>query len=141
MEDIESENLKHKGYKIILILCAVIAFIGIAFTLLYFYNEGKEKDLGDAIYTEEEYPIVDASFEVQPLADEFYKDFTGETSAERNQLIYTNTHSAYLKLIDDEVDLIIVTRGFRRRNKACKRVRSRIRIYSYRKRRICILYK
>ena len=44
----------------------------------------------------------------QPLVDAFIKDFTGSTPSELKRE-YTNTHPGYVKLINNETDLIVVT--------------------------------
>lgn len=62
-----------------------------------------------AIFSLEDYPKVDASLATQPLTDEFIKNFTGEEEISEEYLDYTNTHPAYIRLIDGEADLIVVT--------------------------------
>lgn len=60
------------------------------------------------VFTLENYPKVDASLATQPLTDAFIENFTGEKPSEE-YLDYTNTHPGYVRLINDEVDLIVVT--------------------------------
>lgn len=60
------------------------------------------------IFSLEDYPKVDASLATQPLTDAFIKNFTGTLPSEED-LDYTNTHPGYVRLINDEVDLIVVT--------------------------------
>lgn len=60
------------------------------------------------IFSLEDYPKVDASLATQPLTDAFIKNFTGTLPSEE-ELDYTNTHPGYVRLINDEVDLIVVT--------------------------------
>lgn len=60
------------------------------------------------LFTLEEYPKVDASLATQPLTDAFIENFTG-TLPDEEQLDYTNTHPGYVRLINGEVDLIVVT--------------------------------
>lgn len=60
------------------------------------------------IFSLEDYPKVDASLATQPLTDAFIKNFTGTLPSEE-ELDYTNTHPGYVRLISDEVDLIVVT--------------------------------
>lgn len=62
----------------------------------------------EPIYTLENYPKVDASLATQPLTNAFIKNFTGE-NIDVSTLDYTNTHPGYVRLINDEVDLIVVT--------------------------------
>ncbi len=69
-----------------------------------FTNEENETPL----FEETTFPKVDASLATQPLMDAFYADFTS-TKPENVNINYTNTHPGYIRLIDGEVDLIIVT--------------------------------
>lgn len=62
----------------------------------------------EPIFTIENYPKVDASLATQPLTNAFIKNFTGENVNEED-LNYSNTHPGYVKLINGEVDLIVVT--------------------------------
>lgn len=62
----------------------------------------------EILFTKETLPRIDASLATQPLTDAFVKNFTGET-AEELGIEYTNTHPAYVKLINNETDLIVVT--------------------------------
>lgn len=72
-------------------------------------NQVKEKTGNEEqIFSLKDYPKVDASTATQPLANAFIKDFTGE-DVNTDKLEYTKTHSAYEKLINGEVDLILVT--------------------------------
>lgn len=68
-----------------------------------------EKFSNKPIFTLEDYPKVDASLATQPLTDAFIKNFTGESEIDEEYLDYTNTHPGYIRLIDGEVDLIVVT--------------------------------
>jgi len=72
-------------------------------------QENKEEISDEPIFTLEEYPKVDASLATQPLTDAFIKKFTGEKEISEERLDYTNTHPGYIRLIDGEVDLIVVT--------------------------------
>ena len=71
-------------------------------------NENEIMDQ-EPIFSLENYPKVDASLATQPLTDAFIKNFTGETEISEEYLDYTNTHPGYIRLIDGEVDLIVVT--------------------------------
>lgn len=62
----------------------------------------------EALFTAETLPRIDASLATQPLMDAFVKNFTGQTTAELG-VEYSNTHPGYVKLINNEADLIIVT--------------------------------
>lgn len=63
----------------------------------------------EPIFTLDNYPKVDASLATQPLTDAFIKNFTGESEISEEYLDYTNTHPGYIRLIDGEADLIVVT--------------------------------
>ena len=105
--------------KILLVLIALIicacAYAGAS----YWYNNKKNKEVEDRIdrdtiksdplYSLENYPKVDASLATQPLTNAFIKNFTGIEDIAEDLLDYSNTHPAYIKLINDEVDLIVVT--------------------------------
>lgn len=67
----------------------------------------KEID-SNPLFSLENYPKVDASLATQPLTDAFIEDFTG-TLPNEEELNFTNTHPGYVKLINGEVDLIVVT--------------------------------
>jgi len=69
----------------------------------------KDQISKEPIFSLEEYPKVDASLATQPLTNAFIKNFTGENEISDEKLDYTNTHPGYIRLIDGEVDLIIVT--------------------------------
>ena len=67
----------------------------------------------EPLYSKEEYPKIDASLATQPLAIAVTKNFVadvGENDEEVSEFLeFSNTHPAYIKLIDGEKDLIIVT--------------------------------
>lgn len=60
------------------------------------------------LYTMETFPKIDASLATQPFTDAIISNFTG-LAKENIVTNYSNTHPAYVKLINDEVDLIVVT--------------------------------
>lgn len=62
----------------------------------------------DLLFSKSTLPRIDASLATQPLADAFVKNFTGQTTTELD-ITYSNTHPAYIKLINNEADLIVVT--------------------------------
>ena len=66
-------------------------------------NEQEEIIADGPIFTLDNYPKVDASLATQPLTDAFIEEFTGEENITEEYLDYTNTHPAYLRLIDKEV--------------------------------------
>ncbi len=62
------------------------------------------------IFTIDNYPKVDASTATQPLTNAVLSNFVGIDKKELdNYTDYTNTHSAYLRLIEGKKDLIVVT--------------------------------
>ena len=67
-----------------------------------------EEISSEPLYTLDNYPKVDASLATQPLTNAFIKNFVGE-DVDVSKLDYTNTHPGYVRLINDEVDLIVVT--------------------------------
>lgn len=62
----------------------------------------------DPIFTKENLPRVDASLATQPLVSAMVKNFIGEEMSDE-ELGYSNTHPGYVKLINNEADLIVVT--------------------------------
>lgn len=62
----------------------------------------------ELLFTSETLPRIDASLATQPLANAFIKNFTSQTP-EKLGIEYSNTHPSYIKLINNEADLIIVT--------------------------------
>ncbi len=102
---------------VVLLLMAVIV-AGCVFAYFKFTSKDTEENNGGEIKKEEvsneplfsleEYPKVDASLATQPLTNAFFENFTGE-KAKEEELDYTNTHPGYVRLINDEVDLIVVT--------------------------------
>lgn len=98
---------------IALIMIAIVA--GCVFTyskVTSKYNESEENNdkviSNEPLFSIENYPKVDASLATQPLTNAFIKNFTGE-EVNPEELDYTNTHPGYVRLINDEVDLIVVT--------------------------------
>lgn len=93
-------------------LFLVILVILTSCILAYFYftqDKFRKVNSKEPIFSLDNYPKVDASLATQPLTNAFIKNFTGEENIDANQLDYTNTHPGYVRLINDEVDLIVVT--------------------------------
>lgn len=103
--------------KLGLILLAIALCVGAYFIIIWNYknkdkmgeNKNNEEITNEKLYEMENYPKVDASLATQPLTDAFAKNFIGEEVLAENVINYSNTHPAYVKLINDEVDLIVVT--------------------------------
>lgn len=105
-----------KFTKIALILVSIVICASVYLVAINAYKkqENQEKVVEEPITNEklydlENYPKVDASSATQPLANAFIKNFTSTEEIDETALGYTKTHSAYVKLINDEVDLILVT--------------------------------
>ena len=94
----------------IIIAMGVIVFICVqAYNYIINPKQGQIANINnDPIFTLDNYPKVDASLATQPLTDAFIEDFTGTLPTDE-ELDYTNTHPAYVRLINGEVDLIVVT--------------------------------
>lgn len=97
-----------KKFLITILVLFIMAIIVIAciFTFNYFTQETKYST--EPLFTIENYPKVDASLATQPLTNAFIKNFIN-TEVNVDELEYTNTHPGYVKLINGEVDLIVVT--------------------------------
>lgn len=89
---------------IIVALCVTIYFVVDKFLINNLNNEFGKAPL----YTMDNFPKINASLATQPLTDAIIANFTG---LDKSQIItdYSNTHPAYVKLINGEVDLIVVT--------------------------------
>lgn len=98
-----------KFTKIALIVLAIAICVGIYFGVTTIYKQKNEVITNEKLYDLSNYPKVDASLATQPLANAFIKNFTGIEDIDEATLGYSNTHPGYIKLINDEVDLIIVT--------------------------------
>ena len=114
----------NKGLKMFLIVLALVIFIGGYITIVYTYKTNKDNQIAKQkneenitkqeekidntpLYTSSTFPKIDASLATQPLTDAIYEDFVGESA--EGKIDYSNTHPGYVKLINDEVDLIVVT--------------------------------
>lgn len=98
---------------IIVYVIIVVLILGSCYGVYYFitnknFNEAEIKDDNAILFNEKTLPRIDASLATQPLTDAFVKNFTGKTVSEMN-IVYSNTHPAYEKLVNNEVDLIVVT--------------------------------
>lgn len=100
---------------IIIFIILVIVGCSLAYNFFTKSNEPEQSQTNNnqevdntALFNVNEYPRVDASLATQPLTDAFYANFTG-TPIDEVQLEYTNTHPSYGRLVDNIVDLIVVT--------------------------------
>ncbi len=114
----------NKFLKIVVALVFIIVITVVCYEVYIIFTENNEKNLDDnvnnniveeekistePIFNLENYPKVDASLATQPLTTAFMKNFIGEDEISDERLDYTNTHPGYIRLIDGEVDLIVVT--------------------------------
>ena len=103
---------------ITIVICLVIVVLGYV-AYKYFTNANdlknqnepeqvEEKISTEPLYTDENYPKVDGSTATAPLAEAFEANFKGKKIDEVN-VEHSKTHKAYEKLINKELDLILVT--------------------------------
>lgn len=103
---------------ITIVICLVIVALGYV-AYKYFTNANdlknqnepeqvEEKISTEPLYTDENYPKVDGSTATAPLAEAFEANFKGKKIDEVN-VEHSKTHKAYEKLINKELDLILVT--------------------------------
>lgn len=123
-EPAEPESAKKKSpfLTILLIVLALGSAVGVYFLVSTLIKPGNsavvdelsedEKkllaDSTDILFNKNTLPRIDASLATQPLTDAFVKNFTGQTTTELG-IEYSNTHPGYVKLINNEADLIVVT--------------------------------
>ncbi len=112
----------------IIVIIFVLILIGVCFASYFILTQEpveepiKEgpKDFYTPIFTEEDFPKMDASLATQPLTDAFYQNFVGLNPAEFDGYKeYTNTHWGYERLITghttfkdkeyEDRDIIVVT--------------------------------
>ena len=97
-----------KKFLTIFLVLVIMAAIVVSCVLAYTYFTKGGLYSSKPIFTLEDYPKVDASLATQPLTNAFIKNFTGK-DVNTDELDYTNTHPGYVRLINGEVDLIVVT--------------------------------
>ena len=109
-----------KSTKILLVILAICICVGAYFLITKMYGEKQTETVleettetisNEKLYDLSDFPKVDASLATQPLVDAIVANFTGTSESEfdNSVLNYSNTHPGYVKLINDEVDLIVVT--------------------------------
>ena len=93
---------------LIIIMVITIAICVMGYILISNMLEKNKENEIKPLYTMENFPKIDASLSTQPLTDAIIANFTGLA---KDEIVtdYSNTHPAYVKLINDEVDLIVVT--------------------------------
>ena len=113
----KKENVK----KVLLVILAIIICVAVFFGVVGIYKNNKEQEAkenqnqqqeeiisDENLYESKEYPKIDGSTATLPLAEAFKANFT-KTDLGEVEVEHSKTHNAYVKLINDEVDLILVT--------------------------------
>lgn len=105
-----------KSTKVLLVIAAIVMCIVAYLGAMWYYTNlqktqepEKEEISHEKLYDLATFPKIDASLATQPLTNAIVKDFTGGQDFDTSILNYSNTHPGYVKLINDEVDLIVVT--------------------------------
>lgn len=102
-----------KSLKIVIIILVMLIIVGGCIFAYFKFGKkdnksGEEQISTEAIFSKADMPRVDASLATQPLVSAMVKNFTAGKMTE-SDLNYTNTHPGYVKLINGEADLIVVT--------------------------------
>lgn len=103
------------GLVLLIIVICIVAYVAVI--RIYSNQKGENSSevkqetevVKEKLYNLENFPKIDASLATQPLTNAIVKDFTGVEDLDESVLNYSNTHPGYVKLINDEVDLIVVT--------------------------------
>lgn len=105
--------------KVLLIILTICVFVGVYFFAIEILNKNnittqnsaEEQISTEKLYDIANFPKVDASLATQPLVNAMVANFTGtaEKDFDESVLDYSNTHPGYVRLINDEKDLIVVT--------------------------------
>lgn len=110
MKKLNTTFIKTALIIIAIIVCLCIYFIAInAYKKEKIAKDSENNITNEKLYNLDNYPKVDASIATQPLATAFIKGFTKIDQIDESYFNYSNTHSAYSKLINNEVDLILVS--------------------------------
>jgi len=110
---------KGKLKKILLVMLTIIICIAVYIGVVSLYKIQREKEemsvgkqeeiiSDEKLYELKDYPLIDGSTATLPLAEAFKANFT-KTDIAEIEVEHSKTHNAYVKLINDEVDLILVT--------------------------------
>ena len=102
-----------KSLKIVITILVMLIIVGGCIFAYFKFGKkdnksGEEQISSEAIFSKADMPRVDASLATQPLVSAMVKNFTAGQMTE-SDLNYTNTHPGYVKLINGEADLIVVT--------------------------------
>ena len=97
--------------KIIITIIVVLVLVPTCFFAYKYFT--KEEDVVETeklkLSFKDNMPRVDASLATQPLMNDLVEYLAGDDALKVVKENYTNTHPGYVKLINDETDLIIVT--------------------------------
>lgn len=91
------------------ILITALVLLVLVPSCIFAYHYFTKDDVGLKGKFKKDLPRLDASLATQPLMDAFVKYFGSDNLSEEVTENYTNTHPGYVKLINGETDLIIVT--------------------------------
>lgn len=100
-----------KGMSTITLVIIMVIIVLLCLTAYFTIDSidiNNDKVENKPLYTMETFPKVDGSSATQPFITAITCDFTG---LKEDEIVtdYSKTHEAYVKLINDEVDLIVVT--------------------------------
>ena len=95
---------------ILLVIIMILVVIACVVAYMCFTNDVEiiAKQQEDAIFTVENYPKVNCATSLLPLAEAFKANFT-KTDIKDIEIEHSKTYDLYKKLINNEVDLILVT--------------------------------
>lgn len=103
---------------ILLIVISVLIVLGCVLSYFYFTKdktkpiihpeESKTVEKQEAVFSEKDYPKVDGSTVMVPLAEAFKANFTG-ADLKDVEVKHSKNHNAYINLINGDADLILVT--------------------------------
>ena len=103
---------------VLLVIITILVVLGCVLAYFYFTKdktkpildpeEKKTMQNQEKVFSEEDYPRIDGSTATLPLAEAFKANFTG-TDIKDVEVTHSKTHNAYVKLINGDTDLILVT--------------------------------
>ena len=94
---------------VLLIIIMILVIVACVVAYMCFTNDVEiiKSSEDEILFSKENYPIIDGSTATLPLAEAFKANFTG-TDINEVEVEHSNTLDAYKKLIDGDVDLILV---------------------------------
>ena len=95
---------------ILLVIIMVLVVVACIVTYLCLISDVEiiEQKPEVLLFSEENYPRIDGSISILPLAEAFKAEFTG-ADIKDVEVKHSKTHSAYINLIKRDTDLILVT--------------------------------